>query len=89
MTTAEQASRIEAISANQILSQEEKDFFIKGALIMFGLGWPVGPTDVATCERAIAGLLPRYESGATLLDERATQAKEALAKRLSLKKSKP
>jgi hypothetical protein len=85
--TAEQASRIEAISANQTLSQEEKDFFIKGALIMFDLGWPVGPMNVTTCERAIAGLLPKYESYATLLEEQATQAKEELAKRLSLKKS--
>lgn len=72
---------IQAFSNNDTLSQEEKDFFIRGTHIMFDLGWPVGPVDKTTCERAIAGLLPKYENGLTLLNERAAQAKEAQDKR--------
>jgi hypothetical protein len=68
--------RIALISADTLLTAEEQAKFIEGVPILCGLGWPAEIINYTMAQRAIDGLVPKYEDVTSLYAYRATWAKE-------------
>jgi hypothetical protein len=75
-----------ALADATFLTDDEKAEYIEGAAILLDLGWPLN-FDYRMAQRAIAGLVPKYEGFHSFLAYQAHWAREDQAAALKQRRS--